>query len=142
MFAQNALNTRLSNKTYPGKENIFFRKLLLIVLACFLFCWAPMILNRVVEMVLPDGRFDPPVALYTGTTVLAMANSAMNPVLYALFNRNFRTAFRNIYRKCFNNQVVPLPEAFSVATPDATSPFRPRPLRRTLASLMPGSKNK
>ena len=135
-------NQTSENQEAASKARKKVVKLLLIVLACFLFCWAPMILNRVVEMVLPDGRFDPPVALYTGTTVLAMANSAMNPVLYSLFNRNFRTAFRNIYRKCFNNQVVPLPEAFSVATPDATSSFRPRPLRRTLASLMPGSKNK
>lgn len=99
-------------------------KLLLIVLACFLGCWAPMLLFRLLKMILPVRSFNPPAAMYTGTTVLAMMNSAMNPVLYALFNRNFRMAFRNIYRKCFNNQVLPLPEAFSVVT--HPSPSRQR----------------
>lgn len=114
-------------------------KLLLIVLTCFLLCWAPMILYRVAMMLLSERNFNPPEAVYTATSVLAMANSAINPVLYALFNRNFRTAFRNIYRKCCNNQVIPLPEVFSVVSPDATS-TRFRPLRITLASLMPASK--
>ena len=90
-------------------------KLLLIVLFCFLGCWAPFMIYRLLKMVLPDGKFDPPEAVYTGTTVLAMTNSSMNPVLYALFNRNFRMAFRNIYRKFWSNQALPLPEEFSVA---------------------------
>lgn len=112
-------------------------KLLLIVLFCFLVCWAPFMLYRLLKMILSDRRFDPPQAVYTGTTVLAMTNSAMNPVLYALFNRNFRCAFRNLYRKFLNNQVLPLPDAFSIAgTQDGVTRGRPTRLM-TLSSLVP-----
>ena len=111
-------------------------KLLLIVLFCFLGCWAPFMLYRLLKMILSDRGINPPEAVYTGTTVLAMTNSAMNPVLYALFNRNFRYAFRNIYRKFWNNQVLPLPEAFSVAETDEEVTRRQR-YRLTLSSLVP-----
>ncbi len=111
-------------------------KLLLIVLFCFLGCWAPFMFYRLLKMILSDQKFDPPEAVYTGTTVLAMTNSSMNPVLYALFNRNFRFAFKNIYRKFRNNQVLPLPDAFSVAgTQDGVT--RGRRSRLTLSSLVP-----
>ena len=108
-------NQTSENQEIAAKARRKVVKLLLIVLACFLGCWAPMLLYRLLKMLLPEGSFDPPEAIYTGTTVLSMANSAMNPVLYALFNRNFRMAFRNVCRKCFKNQVQPLPESFSVA---------------------------
>ena len=111
-------------------------KLLLIVLFCFLGCWAPFMFYRLLKMILSDEKFDPPEAVYTGTTVLAMTNSAMNPILYALFNRNFRFAFRNIYRKFWNNQVLPLPEVFSVVgTQDGET--RGQRKRLTLSYLVP-----
>jgi hypothetical protein len=111
-------------------------KLLLIVLFCFLGCWAPFMLYRLLKMILSDRGINPPEAVYTGTTVLAMTNSAMNPILYALFNRNFRFAFKNIYRKFLNNQVLPLPEAFSVAGTEEEVTRRRR-YRLTLSSLVP-----
>ena len=111
-------------------------KLLLIVLFCFLGCWAPFMIYRLLKMILSERRFQPPEAVYTGTTVLAMTNSAMNPILYALFNRNFRFAFRNIYRKFLNNQVLPLPEAFSVAGTQELVTTRGRQ-SRLMSSLVP-----
>ena len=111
-------------------------KLLLIVLFCFLGCWAPFMIYRLLKMILSERRFQPPEAVYTGTTVLAITNSAMNPILYALFNRNFRFAFRNIYRKFLNNQVLPLPEAFSVAGTQELVTTRGRQ-SRLMSSLVP-----
>lgn len=95
-------------------------KLLLVVLCCFLACWAPFMFYRFLKLILSDQRFDPPEAVYTGTTVLAMTNSAMNPVLYALLNRKFRFAFKQIYKKFWNNQVLPLNEGFGMAGPRET----------------------
>ena len=132
-------NQTSENQEVAQKARKKVVKLLLIVLFCFLGCWAPFMIYRLLKMILSEQKFQPPEAVYTGTTVFAMANSAMNPILYALFNRNFRFAFRNIYRKFWDNQVLPLPEAFSIAGTQETALTRGRHRSRlsTLSSLVP-----
>ncbi|GMR47419.1 hypothetical protein PMAYCL1PPCAC_17614, partial [Pristionchus mayeri] len=68
-----------------------------VVVAAFVFCWFPFMTIYLLQ------AYDMcaygvcvPTWLFTFTFWLGYANSALNPILYAAFSRDFRTAFRKV----------------------------------------------
>ena len=85
-----------------GSANLFLRArrrvilMLLIVVISFIVCWSP---DQFAFLVFNLGLvpfhylFSP---LYSAFVVLAFANSCVNPIIYALTNKNFRQAIRQL----------------------------------------------
>ncbi|EDS38236.1 g-protein coupled receptor [Culex quinquefasciatus] len=69
-------------------------QVVLLIMGCFTFCWLPyfvVILTQIFNFF----DYNSPV-LYKAVFSLAMANSMMNPVIYAWKNTNFRDAFKQL----------------------------------------------
>ena len=76
-------------------------KMLFVVVMLFTLSWLPYIMNKLLGIFPPETGYKPSdVFVFTGN-FLALLNSVANPVVYAVFNKNFRTAFRYAIRcKC------------------------------------------
>lgn len=77
---------------------------LVIVVACFVFCWAPfaitMILSVYYSQPIPRG-------VDFGSLLLGYANSMFNPIFYGVRNAGFRKSFNELYSKylpCLKNK--------------------------------------
>ena len=74
-----------------------------IIMGVFLFCWTPFFTINII------GAFCPsciPVMVFTIFTWLGYFNSTLNPVIYSIFNSEFRHAFKRVlgYVPCFRCQ--------------------------------------
>lgn len=65
-----------------------------LVFATFVICWTPFFTLNFLQGVWPDLKV--PNSLSVTFLWLGYVSSTMNPVIYTIFNRNFRTAFRKI----------------------------------------------
>ena len=68
---------------------------LAIVIGCFICCWLPFFTLYIIRAVCHCLSFNAIEFFFW----LGYSNSAINPVLYAILNKNFRNAFRNILWK-------------------------------------------
>ena len=83
---------------------------LVIVVACFVFCWTPfaitMILSAYYSQPIPRG-------VDFGSLLLGYANSMFNPIFYGVRNAGFRKSFNQLYSKFFpflkNKRTAPQP---------------------------------
>uniref|UniRef100_A0AC34QK90 G-protein coupled receptors family 1 profile domain-containing protein n=1 Tax=Panagrolaimus sp. JU765 TaxID=591449 RepID=A0AC34QK90_9BILA len=76
-----------------------------IVVGCFTICWLPftvIYLLQAFETCPIDTCV--PGWLFTTAFWLGYANSAVNPMIYAIFSRDFRTAFRKVLTGNFRNR--------------------------------------
>ncbi|XP_078725451.1 trace amine-associated receptor 365-like [Lampetra fluviatilis] len=78
-------------------------KTLAIILGAFVVCWCPYFVASAVD---PFVGFSTEPTLLSATLWLCYANSALNPVLYAAFNRRFRAAFSRIFCRGKGNAAV------------------------------------
>ncbi|XP_072048872.1 octopamine receptor beta-2R-like [Amphiura filiformis] len=70
-------------------------KILLIVIGTFLFCWIPHTIT-IFCIAFTDNTCNLPPIYGSVSTLLALMNSACNPVLYGILNRQMRMAYINI----------------------------------------------
>lgn len=73
-------------------------KTLAIIVGGFIFCWLPFFSLYLLRGFYPDII---PQAVFSVIFWLGYCNSALNPLVYALFSKDFRFAFKKIICKCF-----------------------------------------
>ncbi|KAG7521505.1 D(4) dopamine receptor [Solea senegalensis] len=73
-------------------------KVLPVVVGAFLFCWTPFFVLHTMRARCPD--CDVPPALMSVVTWLGYVNSALNPVIYTIFNTEFRNFFKKFLHRC------------------------------------------
>ncbi|XP_071944255.1 uncharacterized protein [Antedon mediterranea] len=88
----NKLQKHLSiNKLNPQTREIQVAKTSFIVLITFMICWTPIVLQ-----VIFDKKYKIPNVFVQVFALLSLANSSVNPFIYAWRNRHFRNAYKRI----------------------------------------------
>ncbi|GMT07356.1 hypothetical protein PENTCL1PPCAC_29530, partial [Pristionchus entomophagus] len=64
-----------------------------VIMGTFLFCWVPFFILNILRSAV---QWRVPKEIIMAVTWLGYANSALNPVIYSIFNRDFRRAFKKI----------------------------------------------
>ncbi|XP_061750313.1 D(4) dopamine receptor-like [Nerophis ophidion] len=85
----------------PAKINSRERKamkVLPVVVGVFLLCWTPFFVLHTLRARCPGCRV--PAAAMSVVTWLGYVNSALNPVIYTVFNTEFRKFFKKFLRHC------------------------------------------
>jgi 7 transmembrane receptor (rhodopsin family) len=72
-----------------------------LVLGCFCMCWLPYLI--IVTILVHGVRSNVLDLAYKLAFSFAMANSCMNPVIYAWKNQDFKTAFQQLLACCQKN---------------------------------------
>lgn len=70
--------------------------MVLLILGCFTICWLPYFIVACSQIYKITGNSS--AVAYMAAFTLAMSNSAMNPLIYAWKNSNFRLAFTNLLK--------------------------------------------
>ncbi|XP_061856023.1 D(4) dopamine receptor [Colius striatus] len=78
-----------------GRERKAMR-VLPVVVGAFLFCWTPFFVVHITRAVCKSCPI--PTQVTSTVTWLGYANSALNPVIYTVFNAEFRNFFRKVLR--------------------------------------------
>lgn len=77
---------------------------LVIVVACFVFCWAPFVITMILGVYYSQPI---PRGVDFGSLLLGYANSMFNPIFYGVRNAGFRKSFNELYSKylpCLQNE--------------------------------------
>ncbi|XP_034541605.1 D(4) dopamine receptor-like [Notolabrus celidotus] len=73
-------------------------KVLPVVVGAFLFCWTPFFVLHTLRARCQDCHIPP--ALMSVVTWLGYVNSALNPIIYTIFNTEFRNFFKKFLHGC------------------------------------------
>lgn len=66
-------------------------RMLITIVLCFIFCWLPL---QIVTFSVFFGSVELPLEFFFISELLIRANGAINPIIYAVFNENFRSGFK------------------------------------------------
>ncbi|XP_022908366.1 adenosine receptor A2b [Onthophagus taurus] len=112
-------------------------QVVLLVLGCFSVCWLPYFIMITCYKLLGDIPF----LVYEITFILAMANSCMNPLIYAWKNSNYREAFLSMLKcKSPNSIGSQFHEYVTDHTPTGTNSREPNKPDKTVAVIENGLK--
>ena len=105
------LNNRHDNSPKISAKDLNVTKLLFAVVVVYVFCWLPLLVVDTTEMF--TGQYLFPRQIYQLYSYMVGVNSAVNPIVYAFFNREFKTEFKRILSKIGagknSNRIVPPP---------------------------------
>ncbi|XP_030580449.1 dopamine receptor D4b [Archocentrus centrarchus] len=73
-------------------------RVLPVVVGCFLFCWTPFFVVHIMRAVCLTCNIPP--GLMSTVTWLGYVNSALNPIIYTIFNTEFKKFFKKCFRSC------------------------------------------
>ncbi|XP_078589045.1 alpha-2A adrenergic receptor-like isoform X2 [Branchiostoma floridae x Branchiostoma japonicum] len=73
-----------------------FTILLGVILGAFILCWLPFFLTLFLQAVCTTCRDNTPLLLFKFFFWIGYLNSAANPIIYTVFNRDFRRAFKRL----------------------------------------------
>ncbi|XP_028999505.1 dopamine receptor D4b isoform X2 [Betta splendens] len=73
-------------------------RVLPVVVGCFLFCWTPFFVVHTMRAVCLT--CDIPPGLMSTVTWLGYVNSALNPIIYTIFNTEFKKFFKKCFKSC------------------------------------------
>ena len=91
----NLNNSRIQQDRKKLKREHKAAKTLGIIMGGFLCCWLPFFIWYVASTM---GGFSTPDVVVSTLFWVGYFNSALNPIIYAFFNRDFRNAFRRLLR--------------------------------------------
>ena len=90
-------NSRNKTRFRMTPEEVKITNTLLIVVACFVFCWAPFAITMFLDVYYPRPI---PRVIDIGTLLLGYANSMCNPVVYGVRNQTFRRELICLFTGC------------------------------------------
>ncbi|XP_078668899.1 alpha-2A adrenergic receptor-like isoform X2 [Branchiostoma floridae x Branchiostoma belcheri] len=67
-----------------------------VILGAFILCWLPFFLTLFLQAVCTTCRDNTPLLLFKFFFWIGYLNSAANPIIYTVFNRDFRRAFKGL----------------------------------------------
>ncbi|XP_078360361.1 adenosine receptor A3-like [Oculina patagonica] len=108
-----SLNERNRKRFRMTREEIKITNTLLIVVACFMACWAPFAITMFIDVYYPRPL---PRAIDIGTLLLGYANSMCNPVVYGIRTQAFRRELNRLFSSCLENGRVAVPDSFQVSS--------------------------
>ncbi|KAM8876727.1 dopamine receptor D4b [Synchiropus picturatus] len=73
-------------------------RVLPVVVGCFLFCWTPFFVVHTLRAVCITCNIHP--GLISTVTWLGYVNSALNPIIYTIFNTEFKKFFKKCFQSC------------------------------------------
>uniref|UniRef100_A0A3Q3MH42 G-protein coupled receptors family 1 profile domain-containing protein n=1 Tax=Mastacembelus armatus TaxID=205130 RepID=A0A3Q3MH42_9TELE len=94
IFSQQQQKKRAKINTRERKA----MRVLPVVVGCFLFCWTPFFVVHTMRAVCLTCNIPPP--LMSTVTWLGYVNSALNPIIYTVFNTEFKKFFKKCFRSC------------------------------------------
>ena len=118
---ENGISLRERNKARfkMTQDEIKLTNTLIIVVACFMVCWAPFVITMFLDVYHPRPL---PRAIDIGALLLGYANSMCNPVVYGIRNQVFRRELVGLFSSCLENHRVHTGSA--VAFDESMAPSR------------------
>ncbi|CAL8114018.1 unnamed protein product [Orchesella dallaii] len=71
-----------------------------IIIGAFMICWVPFC----IMYILRPKTGDPPIVIYHLLTWLGYLNSAVNPIIYCIYSKDFKRAFNRLVCRCKRNR--------------------------------------
>ena len=84
-----------SNNSCLSVEEVNVTYILLVVVIGFLTCWTPVLVIDMIDFINGDWKLKRQV--YVGYTCLGFASTSLNPIIYGVMNRTFRSEYLKIF---------------------------------------------
>ena len=107
VYEQNRKRLRMT------QEEVKMTNTLMIIVACFMACWAPFAITMFFDVYYPHPL---PRIVDISTLLLGYANSMCNPVVYGIRTQAFRRELVGFYTSCLETDSGNVPNSFHVSS--------------------------